>query len=382
MSSPVRGLAAGLQTAMLAVPLGLLVAATSTTAAYAAPNDLSSIVLSDTLPGFVVSAPGPKNGPVDQANVDLFGGDGDVSAVLNRDLADGDATGEYRFWVHQPLNGDGVVISAFRFKSPKQVADFLGELDGGYRSVAGVTFPVPALPGASGYTARVSASGSPSTAFVVTFAKGAIAFEVQVITASGDLTSADAVSVAMKQAANAPGALQSPVVPAGAPAPDRNTEIVELAAVAVVLIAIALFIARRDRARRGSGRSRSRPGSGSGSGRSDRSGRSGTSGTSGTSRTSRPKRSRSRSGSGSRRSGRSRSRPSAMSGFGAVSPANPVVAARDMDLDRAPPPPPPPEVGWHVDPEHLSEQTYWDGQSWVARRRWSGTTWTEVPVDQ
>jgi len=39
------------------------------------------------------------------------------------------------------------------------------------------------------------------------------------------------------------------------------------------------------------------------------------------------------------------------------------------------------EVGWHVDPEHLSEQAYWDGQSWTARRRWSGTAWVQVTSD-
>jgi hypothetical protein len=39
---------------------------------------------------------------------------------------------------------------------------------------------------------------------------------------------------------------------------------------------------------------------------------------------------------------------------------------------------PPPIVGWHADPDHLSDQVYWDGQSWTARRRWSGTAWVEV----
>ncbi len=78
MSSPVRGKAAGLPTALLAVPLWLLMAATSSTATYASPNDLSSVVLSETLPGFVLGTPGPKNGPVDHSNVNLFGGDGEV----------------------------------------------------------------------------------------------------------------------------------------------------------------------------------------------------------------------------------------------------------------------------------------------------------------
>jgi hypothetical protein len=38
----------------------------------------------------------------------------------------------------------------------------------------------------------------------------------------------------------------------------------------------------------------------------------------------------------------------------------------------------PPTVGWHADPDHLSDQVYWDGQSWTARRRWSGTAWVQV----
>ena len=29
-------------------------------------------------------------------------------------------------------------------------------------------------------------------------------------------------------------------------------------------------------------------------------------------------------------------------------------------------------VGWHADPDHMSEEAYWDGQSWTGRRRWSG----------
>jgi hypothetical protein len=34
-------------------------------------------------------------------------------------------------------------------------------------------------------------------------------------------------------------------------------------------------------------------------------------------------------------------------------------------------------VGWHPDPDHMSEELYWDGQSWTGRRRWSGESWVE-----
>jgi len=340
MSGPVRYLAVGSQTAVLATVLGLLLAATAMTspaAGDATPGNLSSVVLSETLPGFVVSPPGPKNGPVDQSNLNLFGGDGDANVSLAPELADGDVSGLYRFWVHQPLNGDGIVISAFQFKSAGKAARYLGDLDAGYSLVSAATFAVPALSGASGYIANVSASGSPATAYVVTFAKGGTTFEVQVITAGGDLTSTDAVSLATAQSAAAPGAPQDAIVPPVTHGSDRNAVIVGSVALAVIVVAIALLVAPRNRRRRISRRS----------GTSRRSGRP----------------------SGTR-----------MASAPGVVPAVPVVST-----PRAEPTMPPAstrEVGWHLDPEHLSEQAYWDGQSWTARRRWSGTAWVQVTSDR
>jgi len=37
----------------------------------------------------------------------------------------------------------------------------------------------------------------------------------------------------------------------------------------------------------------------------------------------------------------------------------------------------PRDIGWHPDPDHMSEQVYWDGRSWTARRRWNGESWIE-----
>jgi hypothetical protein len=56
--------------------------------------------------------------------------------------------------------------------------------------------------------------------------------------------------------------------------------------------------------------------------------------------------------------------------FTTSTPTRDVAHRRDVG--------PPPTVGWHADPDHLSDQVYWDGQSWMARRRWSGTAWVEV----
>jgi hypothetical protein len=306
------GAAVAVVSAVVVIAAGTLLAPT---AALAGPNGLASVVLADTLPGLVASPPGPTNGPIDKSNVGLFGGNAGGTSGLAQHLADGDVSGELRFWVHQPPDGDGVVISAFQFKDPKQVGAFLSGLDSGYGRVATGTFSVPGILGGSGYTVHVSASGTPSMAYIVTFAKGSIDFEVQVITASGDLTKADARSVATRQAASAPGGLRVPVAPAGTSWEFRVGEIVGYVLLGIFVVALVVLVTRVV----------------------------------------------------VRRSRRPR-RPVATPAWHAFPPPLPAQER---------PPAPPREVGWHLDPDHLSEQAYWDGRSWTARRRWSGATWVE-----
>jgi hypothetical protein len=50
--------------------------------------------------------------------------------------------------------------------------------------------------------------------------------------------------------------------------------------------------------------------------------------------------------------------------------ARPMPVPREVGRPR--------EVGWHSDPDHMSEQAYWDGRSWTARRRWSGEAWVDL----
>jgi hypothetical protein len=312
-AAPVRLVpaAAAAVSAAVVIAVGALVAST---AALAGPSGLASVVLADTLPGLVASPPGPTNGPIDKSNVGLFGGNAGGTSGLARHLADGDVSGELRFWVHQPPDGDGVVISAFEFKDPKQVGAFLAGLESGYGRVATATFSVPSILGASGYTVHVSASGTPSMAYIVTFAKGSIDFEVQVITASGDLTKADARAVATRQAASAPGGARVPVAPPGTSWAVRVGEIVGYVALGIFAVALVVVVTRIV------GR--------------------------------RPR----------------RRRP-------VVTPAWPAFPPPLPPPER--PPAPPREVGWHLDSDHLSEQAYWDGRAWTARRRWNGATWVE-----
>jgi hypothetical protein len=40
-------------------------------------------------------------------------------------------------------------------------------------------------------------------------------------------------------------------------------------------------------------------------------------------------------------------------------------------------------AGWHkTGPVGSGEQSYWDGTTWTARRRWSGGDWVDLPLDQ
>lgn len=62
--------------------------------------------------------------------------------------------------------------------------------------------------------------------------------------------------------------------------------------------------------------------------------------------------------------------------FTAFTPAREVE--RTQDISRPGDVGPRRAPGWHADPDHLSDQVYWDGELWTARRRWSGTAWEEV----
>jgi hypothetical protein len=63
--------------------------------------------------------------------------------------------------------------------------------------------------------------------------------------------------------------------------------------------------------------------------------------------------------------------PFSMAQVASTATARPMPASREVGRSR--------EVGWHSDPDHMSEQTYWDGKSWTARRRWSGESWVDIP---
>lgn len=134
--------------------------------AAASTPDLSSVVLTQTLPGLVADPPGPTNGPITRSNAAVLSGSlrsgstgDDTRAVLGQ-LANGDLSGYLRTWSRQvPRNGDAAVILALSLKDNTDVGNFLYRLNNGMSPAATSVFSMPELAGAIGYTQNQPLSG-------------------------------------------------------------------------------------------------------------------------------------------------------------------------------------------------------------------------------
>ncbi len=210
-----------------------------------ATGSLSSTILSIPEPGLVALPLGNYNGPVSRSNVDaVMGSTTDAAGALGQALADGDVTGYLRSWSRQPNDGDAVVIGAFAFNYAFEEDSFLNSLDTQMHTQSGIEpLAVPKIAGASGITAHTTtSSGAPLTEYEVTFEKGNTVFQVAVVSSSGDLTSADALSIADRQFANAPDTAASTATVI------YRTDWTKVGIlVGGVLLTIALFIVGRKR---------------------------------------------------------------------------------------------------------------------------------------
>ncbi|HVA09028.1 MAG TPA: hypothetical protein VNG12_20020 [Acidimicrobiales bacterium] len=170
-----------------------------------ATGTLSSIILVEPLPGLVAAPPGGYNGPITQSNLSLVTANDMVASHFAQDLTTGDVTGYLRLWQRQPNNGDGVVISAFQFQTSDAAWAFAGGFSGSLQGRASAApFAVPGLDAAAGYEVHTSVAGVPRTEFLVSFVRGNTAVQVIVATQAGDLTAANAVGIATRQAALVP----------------------------------------------------------------------------------------------------------------------------------------------------------------------------------
>ena len=172
-----------------------------------ASNGLSSVVLSQTLPGLVAAPPGIRNGPVTQSSLSLVTGGSNQTALsqFGQQLASGDVSGFVRTWTHQPPNGDAVEIAAFQFQDQTEATSFL-DGEQGSLSQQGVisSLAIPSIPGAVGYILHGSASGTPYTEYMDAFRKANVDLTVTLVTVSGDLTASDATQLATQQWDNVP----------------------------------------------------------------------------------------------------------------------------------------------------------------------------------
>ena len=280
-----------------------------------ATDTLSSIIVSNALPGMVQTPVGPLNGPINQSNLHYFGGS---SGTIGQMVASGAVTGYLRSWAHEPVNGDVAVIGAFQFQDTSEMGSILAGMNSANGAQGSSTFAVPGITGGLGSVSHMTNSGIAVTVYVVTFAKGAIAYDVTLESTSGDLTTADALTLADNQYAAAPGATVTP-------SSNWATEVGAVVGVALVAIfVVGLIVILVQRGRRQSATLAPSP-----------------------------------------------------SSFGYLPP--PPSGAWPGGVSYPPPPPPTGSLspGWTTVGESNSVQWHWDGTAWTGRRQLTPAGWVE-----
>jgi hypothetical protein len=203
---------------LAAVVLAALVLVLQPSSALAS-GGLASVTLKTALPGFVLSSPGTDNGPIDNATLNSIFANEPASqrAQLSKLLSSGQLSGYVRVWRSRPLIGDGLVIFVFRSPSQYAVSTMLGGFEkAGAQQVSvgvGKTFAVPGVADAMGYNLYLTNQNPPLREFLVSFAKGNTVYLMTLVTSKYDLTEANAISLAQRQSALAPGTALAPQTP-------------------------------------------------------------------------------------------------------------------------------------------------------------------------
>src|ERR1700734_1893208 len=128
-------------------------------AGAASPSNLSSEIVSTTLPEFVATPLGPTNGPLTQATVNQFGGHAQGVVDLGQQLANGNVTGYVRVWAHAPPDGDAIEVLAVHFSDPADIPGALSGFADAASQADASQFTVPNIPGAIGREATLATAG-------------------------------------------------------------------------------------------------------------------------------------------------------------------------------------------------------------------------------
>ena len=284
----------------------------ATAAQAGAAPPLSSVVITQPLPGFVMAPPGPDNGYLTPSDADQPGL-GLSSDLVEQYGADGDLTSYARTW-HNPQTGDGLEMIATRFVNPSLLPLFVQGVAGMQRNTA---FRVDGKFEGQGYSLSGSMAGIAFDQYVVMFTEGNTVF-VTTLLSRGDLNAFDAFRVAEEQAQSVAG--PSP----RAPWWHVSDDVMWLLALAVVSVVTAVALWRRRRLSR-----RRRPPTHEEFAHSDRS-----------------------------PSGRPRTKASRRS-----RPEGPLPVTVPRRRPRDP--------GWVYLEWDLNVRCYWDGKRWTERQEWN-----------
>jgi hypothetical protein len=221
-------------------------------ASASADTNLSSIVLSQALPGMVAAPAGPLNGPLTSSEVESWGNNSGPTSALGQAIGSGQVNGYRRMWANQPPNGAFVQIVAAQMPSSSDAAFALGGADHELATNPFGRFAVPEIPGARGYTLTTNTPSGVVNQEVVRFAQGSILFEVavgQVTTAANSgappLSQDDAIQIARQQAATAPGSPTSPSYASAEPITFILGEFFGAALLIGGLVWLVIFVVRR-----------------------------------------------------------------------------------------------------------------------------------------
>ncbi len=199
----------------------------------------TSVIVDKTFPGLVVSPPGPLNGVMSSTAFGDIPASTPVAADILQDAGLNKLWGFWRTW-RSPTNADAVVIYQFTFVNAAAQTSWIADYHTyatTQTAIPSTPFPVPGIPGAEGYALRGSPSpGAPGVDNLVDFSKGNTSFLVQVFSA-GDLTSANAVSLAQAQAAKVPGPATSSYYKYG--------EIAGAAVAGILVVGLIVVLSRR-----------------------------------------------------------------------------------------------------------------------------------------
>jgi hypothetical protein len=201
----------------------------------------TSVIVENTFPGLVVSPPGPLNGAMSATAFGDIPASTPVAADILQDAGLNKLSGFWRTW-RNPTNADAVVIYQFTFSNAAAQTSWITDFHTyatTQTAIPSTPFPVPGIPGAEGYALHgTPSSDAAAVDNLVDFSKGNTSFLVQVFTA-GDLTTANAVSLAQAQAAKVPGPSRSKYYKYG--------EIAGAAVAGILVVGLVVALSRRRR---------------------------------------------------------------------------------------------------------------------------------------